>query len=75
MGEIIHLATGIICGGPKLWCGAQLETEFRESTGKVHALNATDKRERSTCSACNQRHDETAAKYGPGTKLGFNQGR
>lgn len=52
MADVIHLATGIICGGDKLWCGAEMETEFREKTGKLHVLNATRDQENCTCGRC-----------------------
>ena len=57
----IHLATGIICGGDKLWCGAVMVTEYREETGKVHVLNATDKFEKATCSICIAKYAEAMA--------------
>ncbi len=52
MSDVIHLATGIICGGDKLWCGAKMVTEYREETRKVHVLNATQDEEKCTCGRC-----------------------
>lgn len=62
--DLIHLATGIICGGDKLWCGAKMETEYREDTGKLHVLNATQTPERVTCPECKKRHDAALKKAG-----------
>lgn len=61
-GEIIHLATGIICGGPPTYCGVKLEKKYREETGKVHVLNATDNEDRATCVMCMRKWSEAMDK-------------
>ena len=52
MTDTIHLATGIVCGGRKLWCGAKMRTEYREDSDTVRVLNATQDEERCNCDGC-----------------------
>jgi hypothetical protein len=55
--EDVHLITGVIvCGQHRTYCTAPVKVEL---AGMIRqAINATDKRERTTCPECIKRHDE-----------------
>lgn len=54
----IHLATGIVCGGPPTWCEEALETEYDEERGVDVVTNATQSTERYNCEACHRKYSK-----------------
>jgi uncharacterized protein DUF4326 len=62
--EDLHLATGIICGGPPTYCGEELETKYFKHSDKHRVLNATMSEERANCRACLRAYGDALTRAG-----------